>query len=60
MTDRDYYNCVFPVSRPNIWAVINVATDEKIGEINAQSETEARIAVSRQIMIPFRLSHIEE
>ena len=60
MTDREYYNCVFPISRPNVWVVKNAITDEVIGEVNAQSETEARIAVCRQIMIPFTLSHIEE
>ncbi len=60
MTDREYYNCVFPVSRPNVWVVYDAQNGDKIGEVGANSETEARQHVARQVMIPFRLSHIEE
>ena len=61
MTDREYYNCVFPEKRPrNIWVVVDVDNGNKIGEVAAMSENEARIKVSQHVMIPFTLSHIEE
>ena len=62
MTDRDYYNCVFPEKRPpNVWVIIDATTNKSTGyEIAANSETEARIKVSQHISTPFRLSHIEE
>tara|TARA_B100001939_G_scaffold119271_1_gene103484 strand:- start:121 stop:306 length:186 start_codon:yes stop_codon:yes gene_type:complete len=61
MTDREYYNCVFPVKRPrNIWVVVDADNGNKIGEVAAMSENEARIKVSQHVMIPFTLSHIEE
>ena len=61
MTDREYYNCVFPEKRPrNIWVVVDANNGRKIGEVAAMSESEARIKVSQHMSIPFRLSHIEE
>ena len=61
MTDREYYNCVFPEKRPrNIWVVVDANNGRKIGEVAAMSESEARIKVSQHVMIPFPLSHIEE
>ena len=61
MKDRDYYNCVFPEKRPrNIWVVIDIMNGHKIGEVAAMSEHEARIKVSQHVMVPFKLSHIEE
>jgi hypothetical protein len=62
MTDREYYNCVFPEKRPrNIWVVVDAQDPgHKIGEVAAMSENEARIKVSQHVMIPFTLSHIEE
>jgi hypothetical protein len=59
MTSQKYYNCVVPVKRPNVWAVYDAISKEKIGEIAAQSETEARIHTCRQIMIPFTLKPAE-
>ena len=39
MTDREYYNCVFPVKRPsNIWVVVDADNGRKIGEVAAMSE----------------------
>ena len=61
MKDRDYYNCVFPEKRPrNIWVVTDIMNGHKIGEVAAMSEAEARIKVSQHVMVPFKLSHIEE
>ena len=61
MTDREYYNCVFPEKRPrNIWVVVDAYNGHKIGEVAAMSETEARQKVAEHVMIPFRLSNIEE
>ena len=61
MTDREYYNCVFPEIRPqNIWEVTDIMNGRKIGEVAAMSESEARIKVSQHVMVPFKLSHIEE
>ena len=68
MKDRDYYistdhvgrYCVFPEKRPrNIWVVYDTE-GKRIGEVGANSENEARQHVARQVMIPFRLSQIEE
>ena len=60
MKNRDYYNCVFPEKRPrNIWIVYDIQ-GSKIGEVAAMSENEARQKVAQHVMIPFRLSHIEE
>ena len=60
MTEREYYNCVFPETRNNVWVVIDAHTGYKIGEVAAMSENEARQKVAQHVMIPFRLSHIEE
>ena len=60
MKNRDYYNCVFPEKRPrSVWVVYDIQ-DNKIGEVAAMSETEARQKVAQHVMIPFRLSNIEE
>ena len=70
MKNRDYYNCVFPEKRPRgvkdvkrtmfcVWVVYDTQ-GSKIGEVAAMSETEARQKVAQHVMIPFRLSHIEE
>jgi hypothetical protein len=51
---------VFPEKRPpNIWVVYDL-DGQKIGEVGAMSETEARQKVALHVMIPFTLSHIEE
>ena len=61
MKDRDYYNCVFPEKRPtNIWVVTDIMNGRKIGEVAAMTETEARQKVAQHVIVPFRLSHIEE
>lgn len=60
MTEREYYNCVFPETRNNVWVVIDAQTGYKIGEVGAMSENEARQKVAQHVMIPFRLSHVEE
>ena len=60
MKNRDYYNCVFPEKRPrSVWVVYDTQGD-KIGEVAAMTEIEARQKVAQHVMIPFRLSHIEE
>ena len=60
MKNRDYYNCVFPEKRPrSVWVVYDTEGN-KIGEVGAMSETEARQKVALHVMIPFRLSNIEE
>jgi len=60
MNNRDYYNCVFPEKRPrSVWVVYDTE-GSKIGEVAAMTETEARQKVAEHVMIPFRLSHIEE
>ena len=33
---------------------------QKIGEVGAMSENEARQKVAEHVIVPFRLSHIEE
>jgi len=52
-------NCVVPKVRKNVWSVYDAISKEKIGEVAAQSETEARIYTCRQIMIPFTLKQDE-
>jgi len=59
MKNRDYYNCVFPEVRRNVWVVYDM-DGQKIGEVGAMSENEARQKVADHVMIPFRLSHVEE
>jgi len=53
-------NCVVPKIRKNVWVVIDCDTDEKIGEVAAMTEDEARAIVHDHVKVPFRLSHIEE
>ena len=51
-------NCVvYP--RKNVWVVLDME-GKKLGEVGAMSENEARQKVTQHVMIPFRLSHIEE
>ena len=51
-------NCVsYP--RKNVWVVYDM-DGRKIGEVGAMTEIEARQKVAQHVMIPFRLSHIEE
>ena len=51
-------NCVvYP--RKNVWVVIDMQGN-KIGEVGAMTEIEARQKVALHVMIPFTLSHIEE
>ena len=54
-----YNNCVMPEVRKNVWVVYDL-DGRKIGEVGAMSETEARQKVAQHVMIPFKLSHIEE
>ena len=61
MKNRDYHNCVFPEKRPrSVWVVYDVMNGHKIGEVAAMSETEARQKVAQHVIVPFRLSQIEE
>ena len=54
-------NCVFPEKRPrNIWIVIDIMNGHKIGEVAAMTEIEARQKVSQHVIVPFRISRIEE
>ena len=53
-------NCVVPKIRKNVWVVYECDTNEKIGEVAAMTEDEARAIVNDHISVPFRLSHIEE
>ena len=52
-------NCMMPEVRINVWVVYDTQGN-RIGEVGAMSETEARQKVALHVMIPFRLSHIEE
>ena len=52
-------NCIVPKIRPNVWAVIDMQ-GKKIGEVGAMTETEARQLANHNVLVPFRLSHIEE
>ena len=54
-----YNNCIMPEVRKNVWVVYDL-DGRKIGEVGAMSETEARQNVAQHVMIPFKLSHIEE
>ena len=53
-------NCIMPEVRYNVWIVIDAQTGDKIGEVGAITESEARLLVSHHVLIPFRLSHLEE
>ena len=55
-----YNHCIMPKVRKNVWVVIDAHTGDKIGEVGAVTETEARQLVSHHVLIPFRLSHIYE
>ena len=51
-------NCVvYP--RKNVWVVSDLQGN-KIGEVGAMTEIEARQKVADHVIIPFTLSHIEE
>ena len=52
-------NCMMPKVRKNVWVVYDTQ-ENRIGEVGAMSETEARQKVALHVRIPFRLSHIEE
>ena len=52
-------NCIMPKVRKNVWVVYDTE-GKRIGEVGANSETEARQHVAKHIRIPFRLSHVEE
>ena len=52
-------NCMMPEVRKTVWVVYDTEGN-RIGEVGAKSETEARQKVALHVMIPFRLSHIEE
>ena len=52
-------NCIMPEVRKNVWVVYDL-DGNRIGEVGAMSETEARQKVAQHVMIPFKLSHIEE
>ena len=52
-------NCIMPEVRKNVWVVYDTQGN-KLGEVGAMTENEARQKVAQHVMIPFRLSHIEE
>ena len=52
-------NCMMPKVRKNVWVVYDTQGN-RIGEVGAMSEIEARQKVALHVMIPFRLSHVEE
>ena len=45
--------------RKHVWVVLDMS-GRKIGEVGAMTETEARRKVCQHVIVPFRLSHIEE
>jgi len=55
-----YNNCVIPKVRNFVWVVYDCDTDERIGEVAAMTEDEARAIVHDHVKVPFRISHIEE
>ena len=52
-------NCMMPEVRRNVWVVYDTQGN-RIGEVGAMSENEARQKVALHVRIPFRLSHVEE
>jgi len=52
-------NCMMPKVRKNVWVVYDTQ-GSKIGEVAAMTEIEARQKVAQHVIVPFRLSHIEE
>ena len=52
-------NCMMPEVRKNVWVVYDTQGN-RIGEVGAMTEIEARQKVALHVRIPFRLSHIEE
>ena len=54
-----YNPCIMPQVRRNVWIVYDME-GQKIGEVGAMSENEARQKVADHVSIPFTLSHIEE
>ena len=52
-------NCIMPKVRKNVWVVYDTQGN-RIGEVGAMSEIEARQKVALHVMIPFRLSRVEE
>ena len=54
-----YNNCIIQEVRKNVWVVYDL-DGNKIGEVGAMSEAEARQLVQHHVLQPFRLSHIEE
>ena len=54
-----YNHCIMPEVRKNVWVVYDL-DGNRIGEVGAMTESEARQLVSHHVLIPFRLSHIEE
>lgn len=53
-------NCIMSEVRKNVWVVIDIMNDRRIGEVAAMSESEARIKVSQHVAVPFKLLHIQE
>ena len=52
-------DCIMPEVRKNVWVVYDL-NGNRIGEVGAMSENEARQKVALHVIVPFRLSHIEE
>jgi len=59
-SQMSYDHCIMPEVRKNVWVVYDAQTGDRIGEVGAMTESEARQLVSHHVLIPFRLSHIEE
>ena len=59
MTKMSDNNCLMPKVRKNVWVVYDTQGN-RIGEVGAMTENEARQKVADHVRIPFRLSHVEE